>query len=156
MGERKWGGRREQGKRSLHRGEEETLGLDKCGGRGRQERLGDEMRKEPLAQDPSEDTPDTREARILARSFFLHCKLQPIFIERAGVKPYQFVTPSKAYLETPQTLTFQKRQKGGRFPSKLLSYNLRVQMIYIADARTLGLSPWAHTCRHILSSASLF
>lgn len=76
MGEKKWGGRREQGKRSLHRGEEETLGLDKCGGRGKQEPLGDEMRKEPLAQDPGEDTPDTREARILARSFFLCCKLQ--------------------------------------------------------------------------------
>lgn len=76
MGKKTWGGRREQGKGSLQRGGEETLGPDKCGRRGRQECLGDEMRKEPLAQDPGEDTLDTREARILARSFFLSCTLQ--------------------------------------------------------------------------------
>lgn len=121
------------------------------------------MREEPLAQDPGEDTLDTRKAKILARSFFLRCKLQSswsIFIERAGVKlfglPYQFVIPSKAPLGDTLDSNFPKEtKKGGLFPSKLLSYNLRVQMIYIADARTLGLSPWAHTCQHILSSASL-
>lgn len=67
MGEKKWGegeSREKEGFKEVRKRHQVSISV-----------AGEEDRS-VLPRDPGEDTLDTRKARILARSFFLCCKLQ--------------------------------------------------------------------------------